>query len=133
MSQGEILRTSFSVNRLTLLLSFTGYLLTVVGRLCLDHSRKKKPVYVRETPDCPDSSRSPLDLLDAHQEGRRVRDALARLPGNQRMAVILRYYEEQSYADIAEVLETTAKAVERLLNRARENLRKQLAADPRGE
>jgi RNA polymerase sigma-70 factor (ECF subfamily) len=49
--------------------------------------------------------------------------ALARLPFNQRAAVVMREVEGRTYAEIAEVLNTTVPAVEALLFRARTNLR----------
>ncbi|HYY64698.1 MAG TPA: sigma-70 family RNA polymerase sigma factor [Gaiellaceae bacterium] len=49
--------------------------------------------------------------------------ALARLPFNQRAAIVMREVEDRSYAEIADVLETTVPAVEALLFRARTNLR----------
>src|SRR6059036_2265167 len=52
-----------------------------------------------------------------------VLTALARLPFNQRAAIVMREVEGRSYAEIAEVLGTTVPAVEALLFRARGNLR----------
>jgi RNA polymerase sigma-70 factor (ECF subfamily) len=49
--------------------------------------------------------------------------ALARLPFNQRAAIVMREVEDRTYAEIAEVLGTTVPAVEALLFRARTNLR----------
>jgi RNA polymerase sigma factor (sigma-70 family) len=49
--------------------------------------------------------------------------ALARLPFNQRAAIVMREVEDRSYAEIAEVLGVTVPAVEALLFRARGNLR----------
>ncbi|MGI6656313.1 MAG: sigma factor-like helix-turn-helix DNA-binding protein [Desulfobulbus sp.] len=45
---------------------------------------------------------------------------------NQRLAIVLRYYENLGYEEIASALETTTKAVERLLARGRERLRDML-------
>jgi RNA polymerase sigma-70 factor (ECF subfamily) len=57
-----------------------------------------------------------------------VREALDALPPHQRMAMVLRYYENLNYQDIALALDTTTKAVERLLARGRERLQSILAA-----
>jgi RNA polymerase sigma-70 factor (ECF subfamily) len=56
-----------------------------------------------------------------------VRAAIARLPENQRAAMILARYEELSFAEIADVLGSSEKAVKSLVHRARENLRAELA------
>jgi RNA polymerase sigma-70 factor (ECF subfamily) len=52
-----------------------------------------------------------------------VLTALARLPFNQRAAIVMREVEDRSYAEIAEVLGVTVPAVEALLFRARGSLR----------
>ena len=59
---------------------------------------------------------------------REVRAAIARLPENQRMALLLAKYEELPYSEIAEVLGSSEKAVKSLIHRARESLRETLAA-----
>jgi RNA polymerase sigma-70 factor (ECF subfamily) len=52
-----------------------------------------------------------------------VRAALDTLNERQRVAVVLNKFEDMNYAEIAEVLGLTTKAVKSLLSRARENLR----------
>jgi RNA polymerase sigma-70 factor (ECF subfamily) len=65
-------------------------------------------------PAAPDDDRPSLD---------EVLSALAKLPFNQRAAIVMREVEDRSYAEIAEVLGVTVPAVEALLFRARGNLR----------
>lgn len=52
--------------------------------------------------------------------------ALNSLPENQRAAFTLSKYEEMSYAEIAEILNTSAPAVDALIQRAKNNLKKRL-------
>ncbi len=54
---------------------------------------------------------------------RAVRDAIAKLPESQRMALVLAKYENLAYVEIGQVLGTSEKAVKSLVHRARENLR----------
>ena len=56
-----------------------------------------------------------------------IERAIASLPEQQRLALILRRYEEMAYEEIAAVLETTVPSVKSLLFRAREALRSKLA------
>ncbi len=56
-----------------------------------------------------------------------VRAAIATLPENQRMALILAKYQDLPYAEIAKVLSSSEKAVKSLIHRARETLRERLA------
>lgn len=53
--------------------------------------------------------------------------AIANLPETQRLAVILRRYEELSYEEIAEALDQSVSAVKSLLFRARTELRQSLS------
>ena len=55
-----------------------------------------------------------------------IRRALSHLAFNQRAALVMRELEGRSYAEISEVLELSASAVETLLFRARRALREQL-------
>ncbi len=52
--------------------------------------------------------------------------AIQQLPEQQRVAWILIKTEELSYAETAEIMETTVKAIEALLHRAKANLKKSL-------
>jgi RNA polymerase sigma factor (sigma-70 family) len=55
-----------------------------------------------------------------------IQRALGHLAFNQRAALVMRELEGRSYAEIAEILETSVAAVETLLFRARRALREQL-------
>src|SRR3954454_3352462 len=70
-------------------------------------------------PAAPDDEKPSLD---------EVLNALAKLPFNQRAAIVMREVEDRSYAEIAEVLGITVPAVEALLFRARGNLRARRSA-----
>jgi RNA polymerase sigma-70 factor, ECF subfamily len=72
------------------------------------------PLESAPEPAAPDHDKPSLDEVLA---------ALARLPFNQRAAIVMREVEDRSYSEIAEVLGVTVPAVEALLFRARGNLR----------
>ena len=55
-----------------------------------------------------------------------VRDALADLPPRQRAAVVLRYFEDLSERDIAEIIGCQPGTVKSLLSRSRTTLRRTL-------
>jgi RNA polymerase sigma-70 factor (ECF subfamily) len=57
-----------------------------------------------------------------------VRKALATLPARARMALVLRYYAEMSYEEIAEALGVRQAFVGVLLLRARHQLRDAMSA-----
>jgi RNA polymerase sigma-70 factor (ECF subfamily) len=70
-----------------------------------------------------DNVAEPVALDDEKPSLDEVLGALARLPFNQRAAIVMREVEDRSYAEIADVLETTVPAVEALIFRARTTLR----------
>lgn len=115
---------------------FTTYLFTITRNLVFNETRRrsrKKEVssdereensnhLIEANPD-----RQPdAELLQAELQ-RAVDDAIASLPETQRMAVVLRRYEQLSYEEIAEVLQLSVSAVKSLLFRARTALRESLA------
>ena len=68
----------------------------------------------------------PQALLEGQQHLQLLLDHIARLPDQQQVAFTLRHEQELSYGEIAAVLHTTVPAVESLLFRARQTLRKHL-------
>jgi len=56
-----------------------------------------------------------------------VRDAIARLPENYRLPLVLRYYSELSYEEIAQQLDLQRNHVAALIFRAKQELRRKLA------
>ena len=69
----------------------------------------------------PDASLLEKELQSA------IEAAITQLPETQRMAVVLRRYDELSYEEIAQVLEQSVPAVKSLLFRARTELRTRLS------
>ncbi|MFP4036754.1 MAG: RNA polymerase sigma factor [Desulfobacteraceae bacterium] len=102
---------------------FRTFFYRIISHLCLDRAEKKQPLFLETTPDSPDPLPGAPDVMERRETAAAVRSALDRLPAQQRLAVIFRYYEDLNYEEIAEIMETTAKAVERLLARGREGLR----------
>jgi RNA polymerase sigma-70 factor (ECF subfamily) len=114
---------------------FTTYLFTITRNLVFNETRRrsrKKEVssdereehsnqWIEASPD-----RQPdAQLLQAELQ-RAVDAAIAALPETQRMAVVLRRYEQLSYEEIADVLKLSLPAVKSLLFRARTALRESL-------
>jgi RNA polymerase sigma-70 factor (ECF subfamily) len=117
---------------------FKTWMFTIVRNLVFnEHRRRSRAVLVPIHPPDSDAATStgPLpDLTDAALKTpseqmlqaemmRAVNKAILELPEQQRMAMILRRYDEFSYEEIAEVLNTSVSATKSLLFRARETLR----------
>jgi RNA polymerase sigma-70 factor (ECF subfamily) len=72
------------------------------------------------------ASHTPEALLLAEERSRQISEALQGLPENQRMALILKRYDNLSYGEIAKIMKCSVSAVESLLVRAKKNLQKKL-------
>ena len=75
----------------------------------------------------PHESPGPAELADVAERAALVRAAVAALPEDLRVPLVLAEYEDMSQADIGAVLECSAKAVEMRIYRARQQLRQALA------
>jgi len=125
-AQGAFLKILAAAPRYRPTALFRTYLYRVVTRLCLDRLEKKRPRYVDRLPASPSADPDPPETLARRESAEAVRQALDALPSRQRAAVILRHYEDLSYREIAEAMNTSVKSVERLLARARAALRRLL-------
>ena len=72
----------------------------------------------------PDSQ--PEVVLETKECAAILRQAVASLSKKQRTAIILNKFEGFSYAEVADVMETTVSAVDSLIQRGLKNLRKKL-------
>lgn len=70
---------------------------------------------------------SALDQLMRHETQAQVRNIVAQLPADLRIAVVLRYTEGLSYDAIAEILHCPPGTVASRLNRAHKRLERRLA------
>ena len=107
--------------------AFRTYLYRIIVRLCLDHRRKRRPALAERLSHVPQAAPSAEEQAVRGERERAVRKALSRLRPKQRIAIVLRYYEGLSGREIAAAMETTVKAVERLLARGRATLEGLLA------
>jgi RNA polymerase sigma factor (sigma-70 family) len=101
------------------------WLYRVTGNLCIDRLRRRRPM-VAEAPETADPAPSVEAGLIAGDRARALEAALAALPERQRLAVVLRHFEERGNPEIAAILDTTVEAVESLLTRARRTLAERL-------
>jgi len=114
---------------------FTTYLFTITRNLVFNETRRrgrKKAVSSDEREE--NSNLRLADRAELQPDAELLQDelqravdaAIAALPETQRLAVVLRRYEQLSYDEIAGVLELSVSAVKSLLFRARTSLRESL-------
>ncbi|MDX1679841.1 MAG: sigma-70 family RNA polymerase sigma factor [Akkermansiaceae bacterium] len=115
---------------------FTTYLFTITRNLVFNEIRRRNRRKEVSSDERQEVSRkeiadAPQYRPDREMERQELSDlvdkAIARLPEQQRLAVVLRRYEQMPYEDIAEVLDLSLSAVKSLLFRARTSLREALS------
>lgn len=74
-----------------------------------------------------DPARTPRDTAVGNEQAEAVRQAVARLPEDLRLPLVLAEFEERSHAEISAILGCSPKAVEMRVYRARQQLRRDLA------
>ena len=111
--------------------SFSAWLYKVAANHCWDQLRRRKVRQDKETEDVetlplehPDPNQ--LDRLIEERTSQEVRRALDKLSSRARMALVLRYYSDMSYDEIAEALGVRRAFVGVVLLRARHELRQVL-------
>jgi RNA polymerase sigma-70 factor (ECF subfamily) len=111
--------------------SFTAWLYKVAANHCWDLLRRRKTRQDKETEDFenvplehPDPNQ--LDKLIEQRTSEEVRRALDKLGSRARMALVMRYYSDMSYDEIADALGVRRAFVGVVLLRARHELRNAL-------
>src|SRR5271167_419611 len=111
--------------------SFSAWLYKVAANHCWDLLRRRKIRQDKETEDVetvplehPDPNQ--LDKLIEQKTSEEVRHALQKLGARARMALVLRYYSDMSYDEIADELGVRRAFVGVVLLRARHELRQAL-------
>lgn len=112
---------------------FKSYLRTTVANRCKNYLRKKKPLYLSDMTE--DGTELELEDTDGVIPGELVgnedviecvRRVVESLPEEQRMCVILRYYDEMSLKEIADTLEVSLGTVKSRLSRASKKMRDEI-------
>ena len=127
LAQEAFLRILDAAPRYKPTATFRTYLFRILNRLCIDHVRRKRPTVTDSLPQPADNAPSAIRRLSDRERDAAIQVAMDSLPPGQRMAVVLRYFEGLSGEEIAEAMDTSVKAVEGLLARARERLESLLA------
>jgi RNA polymerase sigma-70 factor (ECF subfamily) len=93
----------------------------VARNLCLDRLRRRRRT-APEAPEPADDAPSAFARLAQADRAKALDAALAELPERQRVAIVLRHFEERGNGEIAAALELSVEAVESLLARGRRAL-----------
>jgi RNA polymerase sigma-70 factor, ECF subfamily len=109
---------------------FTTWLFRITRNLVFNEMRRRRHFvdHGEETTEPIERpEREPDQVLLEEELQTAIQDAINKLPEVQRLAIVLRRYEELPYEEIAKIIGTTVPAVKSILFRARAELRERLA------
>lgn len=125
-AQETFLRAYNGLKRYDQRRSFSTWILSIAAHYCIDQIRKRRytSISLDDLPDLgpPDKEPGPESALMTSEDQRRVQAMLVKLQPQDRAAVVMRYWYEFSYEEIAETLSLTVSAVKSRLHRARNEL-----------
>jgi len=107
---------------------FRTWLLSIASNHCIDRLRKRRLKWLSldeplpPHPTLTSHEIEPEDAVITNERGAAIQQLLDELSPEYRAAVVLRYWYDLSYTEIAEVLNTTESAVKSRLFRARQAL-----------
>ncbi len=105
---------------------FSTWMLSITSNYCIDLIRKRRALLLSLDEPLPahpalqsEKSKGPESQMVINEQQEMVQELLQELPEDYRQAVVLRYWYEMSYDEIAEVMNTTVSAIKSRLFRAR--------------
>ncbi len=105
---------------------------TWLHRITVNHclNQRRKPLLSTETLESASTSSQQAHVLeDQFAKEQALQQALNRLSGKLRSVIVLRYYHELSYAEIAQILEIPLGTVQSRLNLAMKHMHNALQAE----
>ena len=121
---------------------FQGWLETIVINRCKDFLKKKKPTLFSDMASENSNDGSTLEFEDSRENDRMefkpeesvdygetkrlIAEMLDRMPEDQKMCLLMYYYEEMSVRQIAEAMDCSEGTIKSRLNYARKNLKGQV-------
>ncbi len=139
LAQNVFVQVFRSAQRYEVSAKFSTWLFTIARNLCLNELRRRSrhpadsmdvvPTDPEEHPaqqfEDKKAASPPDSLLHGELEAK-IEAAMADLPENQRMAILLCRQDELSYEEIAKVLGCSVSATKSLIHRGRETLKQRL-------
>lgn len=108
---------------------FSTWLFSIASHLCIDMLRRRRyPALPLDTVALWKQSNDPQpeDAAVGEENSAEVRALLRQLPEKYRLVVVLRYWQDLSYAEIAQATDLSESAVKTQLHRARRMLAEQM-------
>jgi RNA polymerase sigma-70 factor (ECF subfamily) len=131
-AQEAFLRAYLNLERYDTARSFKTWLLSIASNYCIDRLRRRRMHYLSIEDDILPSftlssdEPEPEDVTVLREQSEVVQALLNQLAPDYRAAVVLHYWYEYSYAEIANILSSTESAIKSRLFRARQLLAERL-------
>jgi RNA polymerase sigma-70 factor (ECF subfamily) len=133
-AQETFLRAYMNLQRYDPARSFKTWLLSIASNHCIDRLRRRRLTWLSLDEPLPSTivlssdEPQPEEATIKDQRSQAVQALLGELSTEYRAAVILRYWYDYSYTEIADILDTTESAIKSRLFRARQTLADKLGA-----
>lgn len=111
---------------------FSTWLLSVASNFCIDRLRRRRFAWMTLDDvafSLPSRDRGPERSALDHEQQQAIQRALQRLPEHYRLMIVLRYWNDLSYNEIADVTGLTESTIKTRLHRARHMLAEALAPE----
>jgi RNA polymerase sigma-70 factor, ECF subfamily len=133
-TQEAFLRAYLNIDRYDPARSFKTWVLSIASNHCIDRLRKRRLTWLSLDEPLPPNIHLSSDEPEPEQaavyneRSQAIQTLLSTLSSEYRAAVVLRYWYDYSYAEIADILDTTESAIKSRLFRARQSLADRLEA-----
>ena len=136
-TQEAFIRAYNNIDRYDMSRPFKTWLLSIASNHCIDRLRKRRMKYFSLDETLPGDMQlaissdipNPEVQVARAEHSEYIQSLLNQLPEDDRAGIILKYWYEYSYAEIADVLDTTESAVKSRLFRARRTLAELLTSN----
>lgn len=131
-AQETFLKAYLNLRRYDPARSFKTWILTIASNHCIDRLRRRRMKWLSIEDELPPSQSlrseepEPEHAMLFTERSEAVQDLLNQLRPEYRAAVVLRYWYDYSYVEIADILDTTESAIKSRLFRARQMLAEKL-------
>jgi len=110
---------SFNIKR-----KFSSWILRITHNKTVDFVKKRKTLILPEEWDGVDKKNKLFEEIEIEREEKeKINEALSKLDLKYREVLVLKYFEDKSYEEISDILQTTVNNVGVMVNRAKKKLR----------
>jgi len=123
IAQDAFIRAYNNLRRYKLEKKFSTWIFTIASNLCRNRLRYRKNHPVAEMPLHLSGGQDPARVIATDDRHARVRDNLNRLPYGYRAPLVLRFYNDLSYREIADILSVPEGTVKTRIHRGKTMLK----------